>query len=83
MGIVHGRFLGVSTGVNGDNLFWRFSARRAGPLKQRPPPEEKQLCDPVTMDVLMEDLMGDLDDLIVDGEKITFEHLLKLELADI
>lgn len=37
----------------------------------------------VPMDVLTEDLMGDLDDLIVDGEKFTFEHLLKLELADI
>ncbi len=35
------------------------------------------------MEVIMEDLMGDLDDLIVDGEKFTFEHLLKLELADI
>ena len=31
------------------------------------------------MDALMEDLMADLDDLIVDGEKFTFEHLLKLE----
>ena len=36
------------------------------------------------MDVLMQDLMGDFDDLIVDGEKyFTFEHLFKLELADI
>ena len=35
------------------------------------------------MDVLMEDLMRDLDDVTVDGEKITFEHLLKLELADV
>ena len=35
------------------------------------------------MEVIMEDLMGDLDDLIVDGEKFTFEHLLKLEIADI
>jgi hypothetical protein len=32
------------------------------------------------MDVLMEELMGDLDDLIVDGEKFTFEHLFNIYL---
>jgi hypothetical protein len=34
------------------------------------------------MTVITEDLMGDLDDLIVDGEKFTFAHLLKLEFEE-